>query len=159
MKRRMERIGKLMQHAIGQILMRNMSDPRIDVARTSVTRVVVQEDLLRAKVYISVLGEEADQAKALAALTHAAGRIQILLRSDVQLRTMPVLEFLIDEQFKGTLKTYSIIQRAMQEIRDKEESAAGAAEDAAPATGDEDDLDEPADDSPPAEKDEDEHEE
>ena len=81
MKRRMERIGKLMQHAIGQILMRNISDPRIEPARTSVTRVVVQEDLLRAKVYISVLGEEADQTKAMAALGRAAGRIQSLLRN------------------------------------------------------------------------------
>jgi ribosome-binding factor A len=157
----MERIGKLMQHAIGQILMRNMSDPRIDPARTSVTRVVVQEDLLRAKVYISVLGEEADQDKALEALTRAAGRVQILLRGDVQLRTMPVLEFLIDEQFKGTLKTYSIIQKAMQEIRDKEEGAAAGAEEAEPAgaAGEEDDLDEPADDSLPADEDEDKHEE
>lgn len=161
MKRRMERIGKLMQHAIGQILMRNMSDPRIDPARTSVTRVVVQEDLLRAKVYISVLGEEADQNKALEALTRAAGRIQILLRSDVQLRTMPVLEFLIDEQFKGTLRTYSIIQKAMQEIRDKEEDAIAPADEAesAAAAGEEDDLDEPAEPSLPADEDEDKHEE
>lgn len=153
MKRRMERIGKLMQHAIGRILMRNISDPRIDPARTSVTRVVVQEDLLRAKVYISVLGDEADQNKALVALTRAAGRIQGLLRDDVQLRTMPVLEFLIDEQFKGTLKTYSIIQQAMQEIRDKQE---GAAQEAA---GDEGDLDEQAGDAAPADEDEDKHEE
>ena len=47
---------------------------------------------------------------------------------------MPVLEFLIDEQFKGTLRTYAIIHQAMQEIREKEEAAA------APA-GEEGDLD------------------
>jgi hypothetical protein len=120
-----------------------------------VTRVVVQEDLLRAKVYISVLGEEADQAKAMAALGGAAKRIQVLLRDQVQLRTMPVLEFLVDEQFKGTLRTYSIIQQAMQEIRDKEEGAAGAAGEAAGGvSGDETDVDEPAGESAPAEEDE-----
>jgi hypothetical protein len=71
-----------------------------------------------------------------------------------------VLEFLIDEQFKGTLRTYSIIQQAMQEIRDKEQGAAGPAEEASggPA-GEEGDLDEQAGDSAPADEDEDEHEE
>ncbi len=45
MSRRTERIGKLLQQTIGQILLRALSDPRIDVVRTSITRVKVQEDL------------------------------------------------------------------------------------------------------------------
>jgi hypothetical protein len=71
------------------------------------------------------------------------------------LRTMPVLEFLIDEQFKGTLRTYSIIQKAMQEIRDKEEATADAAQYASGSpAGEEDDVNEPAGGSAPVEEDE-----
>ena len=118
-------MGKLLQQAIGRIVFAHLSDPRIDPARTSITRVQVQEDLLRAKVFVSVLGEEARQRRAVEALSHAGGRIQALLRDQVQLRIMPALEFRIDEQFKGTLKTFEIIRRAMQEIQAKDAARAG----------------------------------
>ena len=116
MSRRTERIAKVMQQSIGRILLTEMSDPRIVPARTSVTRVEVQEDLLRAKVYISVMGGQPAQDRTIEALNHAAGRIQILMREDVHLRLMPVLVFLTDEQFKTALKTWEIIRQAMDEL-------------------------------------------
>ena len=85
MSRRTERIGKLLQQTIGQILLRALSDPRIDVARTSITRVKVQEDLLRAKVYVSVMGSDVQQRLAIQALNHAAGRVAGLCRQRVKL--------------------------------------------------------------------------
>jgi len=120
MSRRTERIAKVMQQEIGRIILTDLADPRIDTARTSVTRVQVAEDLLRAKVYVSVMGPEAQQRRALAALARAAGRIQSLLGRRIQLRFLPVLEFLPDEQFKGTMRTWEIIRQAMDEIHAKE---------------------------------------
>jgi ribosome-binding factor A len=134
MRRRTERIGKVMQQAIARILMTELADPRIEPARTSVTRVEVQEDLLRAKVYISIYGSEAQQRRGLEALQHSAGRIQALLRRQVQLRSMPVLDFRNDERFKGTLKTFEIIRQAMDELRAKDQADAGQD---APPTGEE----------------------
>lgn len=112
-----------MQQAIARIVMRELSDPRIDTARTSITRVQVQEDLLRAKVYVSIYGTDAQQRLGLEALQHAAGRIQSLMRHDISLRSTPVLDFRTDEQFKGALKTYEIIRQAMDELKAKEEQA------------------------------------
>jgi ribosome-binding factor A len=123
-----------MQQAIARILMTELADPRIEPARTSVTRVEVQEDLLRAKVYISIYGSEAQQRRGLEALQHSAGRIQALLRRQVQLRSMPVLDFRNDERFKGTLKTFEIIRQAMDELRAKDQADAGQD---APPTGEE----------------------
>lgn len=125
MSRRTERIGRAMQQAIGRILLTGLSDPRIEPARTSITRVRVQEDLLRAKVYISILGSDSQQRCGLAALNHAAGRVQALLGQEIQLRQMPVLEFVADEQFKGALRTWEIISQAMDEIRAKEQAQPG----------------------------------
>jgi len=133
MSRRTERLGKLFQQEIGRILLAHLSDPRVAPARTSVTRVRVQEDLLRAKVYVSVLGSDAEQRRGVEALNHAAGHIQALLRERVSLRHTPVLEFRIDEQFKGTLRTWEIIREAMDEIRARERRA--AAERTAPGGG------------------------
>ncbi len=120
MSRRTERIGKLFQQEIGLILLRELADPRMDPARTSVTRVQVQEDLLRAKVYVSIIGTEAEQRRGLDALSGAVGRIRALVRDRVQLRHMPQLEFHYDEQFKGALKTWEVIREAMDEIHAKE---------------------------------------
>jgi ribosome-binding factor A len=121
MSRRTERIGSLMRSEIAGVVLSKLSDPRIDPARTSVTRVEVPEDLLTARVYISVLGTAGEQRRTLEALRHAAGRIQELMMRQVRLKTTPVLEFELDESFKNTLETLKLIDRAMKEIRQKEQ--------------------------------------
>ena len=128
MSRRTERLGKLLQQEIGRILLTRLADPRIDTALTSITRVQVQEDLLRAKVYVSVLGTEGQQSRVLEALNHAAGRVHAILRGEVPLRYMPSLEFLPDQRFKGALKTWEIIRQAMDEIHAKEAAQTEGAE-------------------------------
>lgn len=123
MKRRTERVSSLIRDTIGEILLSKISDPRIDPAMVSVTRVEMPEDLMTARVFISVIGTESQQRNALRALQHAAGRVQELLMRQISLRNTPHLEFVEDKQFKKTLETYTIIQKAMDEIRQKEEKA------------------------------------
>lgn len=121
MSRRTERVGNLIRTTIGQLLLSKLSDPRIDPARTSITRVEVPEDLLTAKVYVSVMGTEAEQRKTLRALKHAAGYVQERMMREIQLRHTPVLEFELDEGFKKALETMQLIDQAMDEIRQKED--------------------------------------
>ncbi|HOF19043.1 MAG TPA: ribosome-binding factor A, partial [Phycisphaerae bacterium] len=89
------------------------------------TRVEVPDDLLTAKVYVSVIGTEAEQRTTLRALRHAAGRVQELMMREIRLRHTPLLEFALDEKFKKTLETYRLIQVAMDEIRQKEQRQSG----------------------------------
>lgn len=120
MSRRTERLARLIQQVVGQIILERISDPRIDPARVSVTRVEVAPDLTSAKVFCSVLGREGEQRSALRGLQHAAGRIQGLLAERVVLRFTPVLRFVMDKQFKQSLTTLTLIQQAMEEIRQQE---------------------------------------
>lgn len=129
MSRRTERVNNLIRNTLGQLLLSKLSDPRIDPARTSITHVEVDEDFLTAKVFISVMGDEAEQKKALMALRHASGHLQDLLRREITLRNTPILDFVPDEKFKKTLKTLEIIQQAMEELRQKEASQQAAGED------------------------------
>ena len=117
MNRRPKRIASLIRDTIGQILLSKLSDPRIDPTRTSIVRVEVPEDLLTAKVYVSVIGEQADQRKTLRALRHAAGHIQELMMREITLRHTPALDFQIDTRFKKTMKTLEIIQKVSEELR------------------------------------------
>lgn len=122
MTRRTDRIGSLVRNTIGELLLSKISDPRIDPAKISITRVEVSPDFLQAKVYVSVLGSEADQRKALWGLKHAAGHLQELMMRQIKLRNTPMLVFLPDESFKKTMKTLELIQQAMSEIEEKEQA-------------------------------------
>ena len=137
MNRRMERIASQVRERIGQVVLAKIADPRVDPARTSVTRVEVAEDTLTAKVYVSVMGSDADERKALEALRHAAGRIQEIVFRGIRLRHTPRLQFLVDEELKRTQDTLDLIQQAMAEIREKEEQQEQSAEAAAPGPAEE----------------------
>ncbi len=127
MNRRPQRIASLIRDTIGQILLTKLSDPRIDPARTSIVRVEVPDDLLTAKVYVSVIGEPADQRRTLHALKHAAGHVQELMMREITLRHTPILHFQIDTKLKKTMETLEIIHKASEELRAKDD-ARGAQE-------------------------------
>jgi ribosome-binding factor A len=122
MSRRTERVGNLIRNTLGQLLLSKMSDPRFDSARTSITRVEVPEDLLTARVYVSVTGSEEDQHKTIAALQHAVGYLQERLGRGIRLRNTPKLSFEIDVKFKKTLETLSLISEIAEERRAKEQA-------------------------------------
>jgi ribosome-binding factor A len=115
-----------MRQIMGDLLLRRISDPRIDRARTSVTRVEVAEDLLTAKVYISVMGTPGEQNRTIQALRHASGHIQELMTKQMTLRTTPVLNFVLDTEFKKTLETLTLIQKVTDEINQKDRERAEA---------------------------------
>ena len=138
MTRRTQRVGSLVRETLGRLILTDLSDPRIDPALTTVVRVEVPEDLMTAKVFVSVLGDEALQRKTLRALKHATGHIQELLGRKLSLKHTPKLTFEFDKNFQGTLEIYRIIEEAMQEIREKDSAIS------------EDDQDDPADPADPA---------
>ena len=117
-------------------MLSKVADPRIDPARTSITNVEIAEDLLTAKVYISVLGDEAAQRRTIEAMRHAAGYFQELVGRQIQLRYTPALEFHADTQFKKTLETLEAIQRVSEELARKAKPAADAAQGDAATPGD-----------------------
>ena len=99
MSRRTQRVGSLMRQTLGQLLLSKLSDPRFESARTSITHVEVDEDLLRAKVFVSVIGTETEQRTAIRALQHAGGHLQELMMRQITLRHTPMLEFVLDHCF------------------------------------------------------------
>jgi len=118
--RRQEKVARIVKEAVSDAIANHLSDPRIS-GFVSVTRVEMATDLRNANVYISVFGgNEADQNKAFAAITHARSRIQSLLASQVQSKFCPVLHFYKDEKFKKTLDILNLIDKAAKEYKDKD---------------------------------------
>ncbi len=122
MSRRTQRVGSLIRSIVGDVMLTKLSDPRLDPAKTSITRVEVPDDLLTATVFVSVIGSDADQSKAIHALKHASGHIQEQMVRRLKLRNTPVLTFAPDKVFKKTLETLRLIGEAMSEIDDKQDA-------------------------------------
>ncbi|TFG87745.1 MAG: 30S ribosome-binding factor RbfA, partial [Gemmatimonadales bacterium] len=120
-KRRTQRVSNLVRNIVGELVHTRLSDPRIDPALVSITRVEMSEDLMSARVFISVIGRDTDQRRTLSALQHSRGHIQELLMRQIQLRNTPMLEFVIDTQFKKTIVTLQLLSQVAEEIRQKDQ--------------------------------------
>jgi ribosome-binding factor A len=74
--------------------MREVRDPRLE--GVTITEVRVTPDLLIARVFFTVLGEEEDRREALAGLGSAAGFLRTQLAQGLRLRNVPELIFELD---------------------------------------------------------------
>jgi len=94
--RRYKRVGESLQQVIAEAIERKVDDPRIGFV--TVTLVDAAPDLKTAKVYVSVLGGDAEQHKAaVAALEEHAGVVQREIARHMRLMWTPKLRFFVDD--------------------------------------------------------------
>jgi ribosome-binding factor A len=93
--RRQRRVAELVHRELSQLLMREVRDPRL--ADVTITEVRMTPDLLIARVYFTVLGEDEEGTEALAALERATGFLRTQLAGQVRLRSVPELSFEVDK--------------------------------------------------------------
>jgi len=105
--KRSEKVQELLLQEISALIQRGLKDPRIGFA--TVTEVDLSNNLKHAKVYISVLGTEREQKDTIEGLTNASGFIRGSLGKDLNLRYIPVLEFILDETADHVSKINKII--------------------------------------------------
>ncbi|HIE50360.1 MAG TPA: 30S ribosome-binding factor RbfA [Armatimonadetes bacterium] len=91
---RRERIQELVKEELGQILLREMRDPRLGFV--TITDVELSGDLRRARVYVSVMGSAEKQEESLAVLRGAIGFLRRELGRRLSLRYIPDLTFSLD---------------------------------------------------------------
>ena len=105
--KRSEKIQELLLQEISALIQRLLKDTRIGFS--TVTTVDLSNDLKHAKVYISVLGTECEQQNTITGLTNASGFIRGSLGKNLNLRYVPILEFILDETAKRVAKINKII--------------------------------------------------
>ncbi len=97
-KERINKINEEMHRALSGII-RELKDARIPLM-TSVVAVSVTNDLSYAKVYVSVMGDEETQKKALQGLKSAAGFCRRELGRKIDIRHTPELLFELDHSIE-----------------------------------------------------------
>ncbi len=119
--RRVARVEREIQATIAQFLIRGFKTPLPGLV--TVAQVKMPADLRAAKVYISVLGSEAQQEEALELLQERAFEIQNYIGKELKMRYCPKLTFYPDHTTEQVLKVEKILQELDQERKQKGESS------------------------------------
>jgi ribosome-binding factor A len=107
--KRLDRVNQLIKEEVSNLLQRELKDPRLGFV--TVTEVEVSKDLRQAKIFVSVLGDEAKWKSSLAALESAKGFVRNWLRQHLELRVTPELDFRPDHSLEHAARIQSLLKQ------------------------------------------------
>jgi ribosome-binding factor A len=108
--KRLDRVNQLIKEEVSTLLHRELKDPRLGFV--TVTEVETSKDLRQAKIFVSVLGNEAQWASSMAALESAKGFVRNWLRHNLDLRVTPELDFRADHSLEHAARIQSLLKKA-----------------------------------------------
>ncbi len=112
-RRRLERIGTLLQKEIADIVDNRLGDPRLGLL--SITGVRVSADLSAARVYIAVLGDDEARATTIETLHRASSFVRSELAKRVSIRQVPALQFMEDVSQREGVKIDTLLRQWREE--------------------------------------------
>ena len=110
MRIRPEKVAHLMRREVADILERRLRDPRM-VSTVTVTDVEVTHDLSYARVFVTVLGDEAARKAAMTTLAGAAGFVRRELGNRLGLREVPEVRFTYDTSLDRGARVDDLLRR------------------------------------------------
>ena len=110
MSRRIERLNELIRDELSDLILREVRDPRLS-GLISITRVETTPDLYTSRIFVSIMDESAQQQTALRALNSAAAFFHRELKSRLQTRRVPFLNFHLDKSIEEGAEVLALIDR------------------------------------------------
>ena len=108
MSQRTDRVDELLRQEIGELLAKEVADPRIGFA--TITDVETSPDLGHAKVWVSVIGQKADRDETLRALAQAMPFIRRELGKRLRIRRIPDLHVRLDDSAERGTRVLHVLQ-------------------------------------------------
>lgn len=122
---RRERVAEQIHQELGILIQGDLRDPRL--GWTTVTHVEMSPDLAYAKVFVSVLGDDAVQESSLEVLHRARSFLRGQLGRRVRLRTVPELQFRLDHGLEHSQRIMDILNEERAARPDEETGEPGPA--------------------------------
>ena len=116
-KVRLQRISDRIRQDLSELLIREISDPRLH--QIFITDVKVDRELAFADIYVSAVEGSVRSAEILEGLEHANGFLRHALAARIELRTFPRLRF----HWDPTPEHADYIEHLLAEIKKNERSA------------------------------------
>ena len=114
---RMRRVNRAVQEVVSAHIAEDLKDPRIGFV--TVTGVETSVDLRSARVFVSVLGGDAEREDALAGLRSARGFLQSQVGEELRMKRTPTLNFVIDESIDTGMR----MEQLLSEVAPREDDA------------------------------------
>jgi len=107
-----------MREEIATFLANDVKDPRI-LGLVTVTAVEVTRDLRHAKVFVSVLGSEAQRAATFEGLNGVAAHLRGRVGRALRLRAAPEIEFRNDESIAHAAHSEQLLAQVRRDLPDQ----------------------------------------
>jgi ribosome-binding factor A len=106
---RMRRVDEAVREVLSDAISLKVKDPRIGFV--TVTAVETSPDLRRARVFVSVLGNEGVRKRSMQGLASAHGILQRAVARELRLKHTPTLEFVYDDTADRGMRIAELIDR------------------------------------------------
>lgn len=110
---RPRRVAEQIQRELAELIQVEVKDPRVGMV--TLTGVDVSADYAHAKVYFSLLGDQARVDAALKGLNSAAGFLRSQVAHRMKLRVMPMFHFIHDVSIENGARLDKLIADAVAE--------------------------------------------
>ena len=104
----MRRVDEALREVISDALQTEFQDPRIGFV--TVTAVETSPDLRHSRVWVTVLGDEAERGETLDALRAGHGRLQRVIGRQLNLKNTPELDIRYDDTTDRGLRVDEILE-------------------------------------------------
>ena len=110
---RQERLRELIKSEFGQILQRDLKDPRIGFV--SVTDVEVSNDFSHVKIFVSIMGNDEAKRASMEGLESAKGFIRTELGKRIRLRHTPEVHFIADNSIERGTRIFELLEKVKKD--------------------------------------------
>ena len=118
---RMRRVDEAMRAVLSDAIAKDLKDPRVGFV--TVTGVKTSPDLRHARVYVSVLGDEAQRSESIDGLRSAHGFLQRRLATELTLKHTPSLTFEYDESVDRGMRISELLDKVAPADPEEPEAA------------------------------------
>lgn len=126
--RRADRVAEAIRQEVATFLANDVKDPRV-MGLVTVTGAEVTRDLRHAKVYVSIMGSDAERAATFEGLASVASHLRSRIGRALRLRLAPEITFRPDESIAHAARIESLLAKLKEEGGAREGSDAPAAAD------------------------------
>jgi ribosome-binding factor A len=126
MLRRTLKAAEAIRQVVGMAILTEIQDPRVQ--DVTVVRVEVSGDMQTAKVYVSVMGNDAKQNLCLKGLKSCAGFLQSKIAKRLDTRYIPHLQFVLDQGVKNQLLVSKLLDEELHSDKSDTEEEVGEEE-------------------------------
>jgi ribosome-binding factor A len=112
--RRPDRVAEGIREVVATFLAEGVKDPRV-VGLVTVTGVDLTRDLRHAKVFVSIMGSDAERAATMDGLASAAQHLRSLAGRELRLRVAPEITFRLDESVARAARIESLLAQVREQ--------------------------------------------